>query len=61
MNFESAMRILALNRQIDAIAVLVKKGKITQHEAECLVGPKSAEIARIRGQADLPAVEARKK
>lgn len=61
MDYVGANRILGLNRQIDAIQSLVKKGKITQFEAECLVAPKVAEIQRIRGQAELPAVEKPKK
>lgn len=61
MDYVGANRILALNRQIDAIQTLVKKGKITQFEAEVLVAPKTAEIVRIRGQAELPVVEKAKK
>lgn len=61
MDYVGANRILALNRQIDAIATLVKKGKITKFEAEVLVAPKMNEIAKIRGQGELPGVSSEKK
>ena len=53
MDYVQANRILALNRQIDAISTLVKKGKLQQFEAECLIAPKMQEIAKIRGQGEL--------
>lgn len=61
MDYVGANRILALNRQIDAIQNLVKKGKLEKFEAECLVAPKMAEIAKIRGQAELSVSTEQKK
>lgn len=53
MNADSVNRIVALTRQMATVRSMVKRGELTEAEAGLLIGPKEAEIARIRAQSEL--------
>jgi len=53
MDIITANRVMALQRQIGQIKAMVKKGDLTQPEADVLMQAKRAEIDSVRAQQTL--------